>query len=147
MVNDSQAMQFKVAQMLKEPVGATRDYVVDEVIDILDGSPPSNVTGNVHMLRTNSGILVRGTLDTEVTLVCSRCLDLCACPLAYGFEEEFIPVLDIYHDTAIPEADDAETFIIDENQVLDITEAARQYAILTIPLKPLCRPDCPGIDF
>ncbi len=146
MVNDPQVMQFKVAQILKEPVGATRDYIVGEAIDILDGAPPSFVTGSVHMLRTGAGVLVKGTLDTEVTLVCARCLDLYTCSLSYVFEEEFIPVLDTYKKTTSTELDAPEAFMIDENNNLDITEAARQYAILTIPVKPLCSPDCPGIE-
>ncbi|MBA7688765.1 hypothetical protein ES703_97254 [subsurface metagenome] len=36
-------------------------------------------------------------------------------------------------------------FTIDEHHILDLTEAIRQYALLAIPMKPLCRGDCAGL--
>ena len=38
-----------------------------------------------------------------------------------------------------------EAFIIDEHHTLDLSEAARQYAIAAVPMKPLCDQDCLGI--
>jgi len=145
-VDEPRIMQFQVAQLLKDPVGATRDYLVDEAIGILEGSAPGRVWGRVNFLRTSRGILVKARLNTRVELVCSRCLESFACDLEYGFEEEYFPVLDIYRDEYVGKPEDSDSFIIDENHILDITEAARQYAILAIPMKPLCRPECEGIE-
>jgi len=144
-VNESQVMQFKVAQLLKEPVGATRDYLIDDTICIFEESSQSRITGNIHFLRTNRGILARGYLNTVANVSCSRCLEVFNCELEYKFEEEYFPTVDMYYDLEINGHDDPESFTIDEDQVLDITEAARQYAILSIPMKPLCRPGCPGL--
>ena len=36
-------------------------------------------------------------------------------------------------------------FIIDEHHVLDLSEAVRQYALVVIPMKPVCREDCAGL--
>ena len=44
---------------------------------------------------------------------------------------------------ALPQDPDA--FSIDSQHVLDITEAIRQYAVLALPMKPLCKPDCQGL--
>jgi len=144
-VEEPRIMQFQVAQLLKDPVGATRDYLVDEAINILEGFPPGRVWGRVNFLRTSRGVLAKGRLNTRVELACSRCLEYFPCELEYGFEEEYFPVLDIYHDEYVGKPEDRDSFIIDENHILDITEAARQYAILAIPMKPLCRPGCEGI--
>lgn len=40
---------------------------------------------------------------------------------------------------------DAEGFAIDEYHLLDLTEALRQYTIVAVPMKPLCKADCAGI--
>ena len=65
-------MQINVSQLLKEPIGATRDYQVSEIVDITGDD--RMVQGEVRLLRTQRGILVRGVLRTEVELTCSRCL-------------------------------------------------------------------------
>ena len=31
------------------------------------------------------------------------------------------------------------------DQVLDLSEAVRQYALLALPMKPLCQEDCAGL--
>jgi len=140
-------MQFHVAQLLKEGVGAVRDYHVDDNAVILDESQPSRITGTVKLLRTSNGILVRAHLSTEVNLGCARCLGIFQRKLEFDFEEEYFPLLDIYRDEYNDAPEDKDSFTIDENHYLDITDAARQYAILAKPMKPLCREDCPGIIF
>lgn len=144
-MNEPLVMQFHVAQLLKEGVGSKRDYLVDDEVYILDGSPPSRVHGIVNLLRTSNGILARAQLSTEIELECARCLEPYQCKLEYNFEEEYFPVLDIYRDEYNTIPADKDSFTINENHFLDITDAARQYAILAKPMKPLCRHDCPGI--
>jgi uncharacterized protein len=36
-------------------------------------------------------------------------------------------------------------FTIDENQEIDLSEAVRQYMLLALPMKPLCREECAGL--
>ncbi len=136
-------MQIDVSQLLKEPVGSLRDYKVSGTVD-LDGG--SKVQGEVNLTRTNRSVLVRGRLYTEVDLTCARCLNLFSNPLVLNIEDEFFPVTDVASGVPLPPADEAGYFTIDEHQVLDLTEAARQYALVAIPMKPLCRKDCAGLQ-
>ncbi len=145
MASEPQVMQFKVSQLLKEPVGAVRDYSIDDNLDIFEGVS-AHVTGSVHIIRTNRGILVKARISTAVILACSRCLAPYSCPLSFEFEEEYFPLLDIVRDAHLPEPEEEESFTIDEHHVLDLSEAVRQYALLTVPMKPLCRAQCPGVD-
>ena len=64
-------MQINVAQLLKESVGSTRNYDVSGVVDI--NGAGSMVRGEVSLMRTDRGILVEGTLNTEAEVICSRC--------------------------------------------------------------------------
>ena len=51
-------------------------------------------------------------------------------------EEEYLPL------SASVEAD---AFVIDESHVLDLGEAVRQYTLLALPMKPVCRETCAGL--
>jgi len=76
---------------------------------------------------------------------CSRCLSLFSCPLTLNIEAEYFPTTDIFTDASLPLPDELDSFPIDENNILDLTEAIRQYALLATPMKPLCREDCVGL--
>jgi uncharacterized protein len=43
------------------------------------------------------------------------------------------------------EASDEDAFLIDQNHLLDLTEAVRQYREASVIMQPLCRPDCRGL--
>ena len=136
-------MEINVSEQLKAAIGSIRNYEVSEDIDI-DGCN-YKVEGTVTLMRTDHGILVKGDLNTASELTCSRCLSLFDCPLKINIEEEYLPTTDIISGTPLPLPDDPGTFTIDEHNILDLTEAIRQYALLAIPMKPLCHQECAGL--
>lgn len=138
-------MQIHVAQLLKAEIGAKRDYAVSGVVDVYGGGAESTVSGQVDLMRTNRGILVRGNLHTEVEVDCSRCLASFRCSLDFDIEEEYFPTVDVVSGAPVSGPDDAGGFTIDEYHVIDLTEAVRQYALMLVPMKPLCREDCAGL--
>jgi len=138
-------MQINVSQQLKSAIGSVRDYEVSEIIDVTDNGNSSLVQGKVRLMRTDRGILVKGILNTEVGLTCSRCLSLFNYPLALKIEEEYFPTTDVVSGAPLPLPDELGCFTIDEHHTLDLTEAIRQCALLAIPMKPLCREDCAGL--
>jgi uncharacterized protein len=89
--------------------------------------------------------LVQGELYTKVELTCSRCLSLFKYPVKINFEEEYIPTIDITNGVSLSSPEEPGSFVIDEHHVIDLTEAIRQYTLLTMPMKPLCREDCAGL--
>jgi uncharacterized protein len=46
---------------------------------------------------------------------------------------------------SLPVSQEPGGFIIDEHHILDLTEAIRQYALLALPMKPLCQESCAGL--
>ncbi|MBA7665054.1 hypothetical protein ES703_73120 [subsurface metagenome] len=138
-------MQINVAQQLMSAIGAVRDYEVNEIMDVTGGGNTSLVKGKVRFMRTDRGILVKGVLDTGVELTCSRCLGLFECLLALDIEEEYFPTVDVVSGAPLPLPDESGLFTIDENHELDLTGVVQQYALLAIPMKPLCRQDCAGL--
>jgi uncharacterized protein len=121
-------MRINVAQLLKQPVGQVCCYQIEE----------SGVQGRVRLLHINRGILVTAVLECSITSVCSRCLEEFELPLSLDFEEEYFLSKD-----ASPE--EADGFIIGENNMLDLSEAIRQHTLLMVPMKPICRDDCAGL--
>jgi uncharacterized protein len=138
-------MQINVSQLLKESIGSSRKYKIDEAIDIAGDEHDSAVSGDISLLRTQYGILVRGKLHTELELTCSRCLSAFRFPLSINFEEEYIQTVDVNSGLPLEPSGESGSFTIDEHHVIDLSEAIRQYALLVIPMKPLCRADCAGI--
>lgn len=131
---------INVAQLLKEPIGSSRSYKIDEP----SGNEEINsVKGRVLLTLTNRSILVKGVMTANVEGNCTRCLNPVDCSVSIDLEEEFFPSIDISSGAPLPK--EPENFTIDNNNVLDLGEAVRQYTLLSIPTKLLCRPDCAGI--
>jgi uncharacterized protein len=138
-------MQINVTQLLRAPIGSVRDYDIKQVIDITGDDVNSLVQGQVRLMRTDRSIRVKGTLNTGVEATCSRCLGQFKCPLVMNLEEEYYPTADVVTGAPVSVPDELVSFTIDEHHVLDLTEAVRQYALLAIPMKPLCKEDCAGL--
>lgn len=137
-------MQINVSGLLKESIGASRDYEIDEIIEDREDNLTIPVKGQVKLIRTNRSILVKGKFNVSIKTTCSRCLEDFDCPLEIVIEEEYFPILDIGSGYPTPTPEESDSFTIDEHQILDLTEAIRQYALLAVPMKPLCRENCSG---
>lgn len=137
-------MQLNVAQLLKSSIGAERNYGIDEDIEI-DGQKV-RVIGEVKLIRTDRSILIKSALVAKIDIECVRCLETYQFPIEIKFEEEFFPTINVL--TGLPyEAPEEQAgyFTIDENHIIDLHEAIRQYTVLGIPMKPLCKEECAGL--
>lgn len=148
-------MQFNVAQLLKEPTGATRRYELNEQLVGLDDELRflGPLVGTLQLLRTNSGILVTGELSTVVQATCNRCLEPIAVPVRFRLEESFRPLTEVFtgryirpeeFEGAEADLEDA-ALLIDERHILNISEVVRQAIWLALPMYPGCNWEGPGI--
>ena len=139
-------MRFNVAQLLKDGVGSRRSYPLDETFEALPETGTSLVKGKVTITRTDVGVWLSGPIESNALISCSRCLNPAECPVRFGIDEEYLPTVDIASGSAIktPEVKEG-AFTLDHNHILDLTEAVRQYVIINLPMKPLCRHDCAGL--
>jgi uncharacterized protein len=138
-------LQYNVAGLLKEPVGATREYRVDAPLRPRDDAGPSdNVSGLAHLLRTPRGVLVTARLDGTLGDECSRCLKPVHEAIQLNIEEEFVQTVDIDTGSRLADAD-PDDFRIDVHHDLDLEDAVRQYWSAALPIQVLCRADCKGL--
>ena len=138
-------MEFNVAQLLKEPVGSSRVYPVDATFDRLPETGTDHVSGRVTMIRADKGIWVSGRLETRAVCVCSRCLTTYPHPVRFQLDEVYMPTVDMITGAPLTQPVEDGALTIDHNHTLSLLEAVRQYTILNMPMKPLCRAECPGI--
>lgn len=143
-------MQFNVAQLLRQPTGATRHYDISEDSEIHDPDLVllGFIQGSVDLLRTGRGILVKTHLVQHVRVQCVRCLADMDVPITIDLEEEFFPTIDLKTGNPIiwtAEDDVDAAALIDEKHTLDLREVVRQELIVSLPVHSLCRPDCRGI--
>jgi uncharacterized protein len=118
---------------LDRTVPAPADLGVAGVISVPEGP-------DLHLhLRLESvveGVLVTATARAAVSGECGRCLE----PLAREVEASF-QELYLYPD----QHDDDEEAERLEGDFLDLEPALRDAVVLSLPLQPVCRDDCPGL--
>jgi len=114
----------------------------DEELDLAEP-----VAGTITVTNTGQLLLVRGKMTATARVECARCGEAVECAVDAPIEEEFsirgpegAPVgpgdtIDVEEPAAAAFADN----------MLDLTELLRQQLLLSLPLSPLCRPDCKGI--
>ena len=138
-------MLYNVSQLLKDPVGSLRRHALAAESIHWDGSLLNLVDGDVNLLRTHQGIVVNAHVSVESPVVCSRCIRIYEVQMTLDIEEEFFRKSDI---NLIPDQDvlwEQEGTLIDSDNILDLTEVIRQYAIASLPMKPLCGSRCKGL--
>jgi uncharacterized protein len=138
-------MRFRVSQELRQSVGTEFSMELRQRRLSLDAAILSDLQGNAHMLRTDRGLLATVHARACIQGTCSRCLATVQSPIQVDFQEEFIPVVDPLSGAHISATEAEDSFIIDADMMLDLGEALRQYALMSSPSKPLCRPDCAGL--
>ena len=142
------SMIFNVAQLLQEPTGSERWYDINEDVSVLDEELRflGPLVGELLLLRTPSGVLVKGELSTAVQLQCNRCLTPLVTPVRFDVEEIFHTTTDVTtgrplrvdeYEGDIDDLDDA-ALLIDDKHVLDIREVVRQNIWLALPMYPAC---------
>ena len=140
---------FNVAGLLREPPGATRDIRLrDHYVTLgTDVELAGPIDADLHLQRTNRGILARGEIRASLRRTCARCTDPYVEEVRVPVSEEFLPSLD--PDTGAPvvldEGEGAETLRINEHHEIELDGVLHDELVLTEPMHPLCRPDCPGL--
>jgi uncharacterized protein len=138
--------EFNVSHLLRQNVGAMISADIDVKDPLyLDDLATRRIEGRVLLIRTNFGILARAKLRAELDLECDRCLDMYAARVNASFTEEYLPVIDVSTGRPVQSERTDETFFISPNHIIDLTEAARQYLLLAIPMHRVCREACLGL--
>ncbi|MDF2461177.1 MAG: hypothetical protein K0S68_580 [Candidatus Saccharibacteria bacterium] len=126
-------MHINVRDILSESVGYSRAYKISGERPNLESLELTrDIEGEITISRIDSGLLTQGHLESELELVCDRCLSTFTRPTSVRFQQLFAE-----------EPGDEELPIVDES--IDLALLAEQEFLLDLPIKLLHAPDCPGI--
>ncbi|MBD3308616.1 DUF177 domain-containing protein [candidate division KSB3 bacterium] len=104
------------------------------------------VAFETHVRKVGEEITITGHIAARIEVGCSRCL--------VNYEEnidEEVEVVFLPRSSLPKEVDDLELDETDlnvsyyEGETLSLVDLIREQVILTLPMKPLCRPDCAGL--
>ncbi len=144
-------MKVSVAPLLKQPVGDTADYHVEESpidprgdnAELLDAAITS-IDADIHATHTNPGAFLEGDAHATVSQECVRCLRPIVSPVDMTFAEQYYAKLNV--ESGAPMAEPPrDAKVIGSDFLIDLTPLLREEVILATPQAPLCRPDCKGL--
>lgn len=138
-------MEYNVVQLLKERIGETRDYEIEDDSVDLDDEELTGINGHVRLTRTHDGVLADARLTMTAPEQCARCLIPFSSTVPMHIEEVYLPTVDMHTGQQLAAPEDPEAFLIDDHHILDLREPVRQYRFIEEEFAPLCRPDCLGL--
>jgi len=104
---------------------------------------PVHVAFDIHKDKDKFRLV--GTVDGELELMCSRCLEAYRLPVAAPFDLRYLPASAVSAEAEHEmDDDDLETSYYRDDQI-DLNELLREQFYLSLPMKPLCRDDCRGL--
>ncbi|MDQ1730788.1 MAG: hypothetical protein QOK10_947 [Pseudonocardiales bacterium] len=126
--------------------GSMRDYrrSVDapaqlglDMIGVPEGAPLELL---VRLESVTEGVLATGTVTGQLRGQCGRCLSDFTSALNVDFVELFA-----YPNSTTDATTDVDEVSRLEGDHLDLEPVVRDTVVLSLPLTPLCRPDCAGL--
>lgn len=133
-VLDTSALGRRPGAMRQESytISAPGDLGV-EMIRVPEGG---QLVVDVRLEAVMEGVLASGTAQVPLTGECARCLDRVSSELDVEFQE-----LHVYPESETAGEEEPRL----DGDLLDIGPSVRDAVVLTLPLNPLCREDCPGL--
>lgn len=136
MTNPRKPLRLNVGFIINSPISYNRDFEFYFPKYQDDDLEMTEVEGVVNVGRTPQGLIVQGNFDGKTTLECVRCLTDFEQSLKWEFTELFAFKEENITESGLLVPDDAQ---------IDLQQLVREFAILEIPIKPLCREDCKGL--
>lgn len=131
-------IKFNVAQLLREEIGARRDYEFSEDALPLDETLVlRTISGWVRFTRTTTGVFAHVQASGTVQLVCVRSLDEFDYPVEIEAEDQFHSVVDVFTGAKLHKPAEEDPFFLDEFHMADIGRMIREYTLLELPINPV----------
>ncbi|MDQ1696574.1 MAG: hypothetical protein QOJ03_1927 [Frankiaceae bacterium] len=116
---------------VQRTVPAPADWTL-ELVRVPTGS---DVELDLRLESVMDGVLVSGTIRTEVAAECGRCLEPVRDAVVADVQELF----------AYDRAEAEDEALVLEGDLIDLEPVARDTVVLSLPLNPVCRDDCSGL--
>lgn len=137
MVNPRKPFRINVGFIAHEEIGRNHDFPFDIDKIVLGGDfELMGLNGLVNIGRTPQGLVLQADFSARTSLICVRCLQEFSHELNWNFTELY----------AFDERSETDSgLILPEDGHIDLAEMLRDYALLEIPISPICKQDCQGL--
>ena len=138
--SDNRLLRLNVGFLLKEGPGYSREFPFDQDSTfVVEDVVISQLRGVLRLTRTRQGIVIQGTLRTQIATECVRCLAPFSLPCA-------IELSDLFVFPAPPGSSPiSNPYIVDDGGFVDLQPIIREEGILAVPIQTLCSPECKGL--
>ena len=137
MTNPRRPFRLNVGFIAHQEVGYKHEVPFEfDQIQISDDLDLRHFEGTVTIGRTPQGLIVQAAFSAETTLECVRCLNDFNCKLDWNLTELYA-----FNEKSVSESD----LILPDDAHIDLQPLIREYALLEVPIKPICKPDCLGL--
>jgi uncharacterized protein len=130
-------LRINIGFLQNQPVGTSREIHFETPdFKMADEYDPSELRGLIRVSRTPQGVLAQGVFNTTIKAECVRCLEEFNKPLRTVFTELYS-----YHSHPTTDV----SMVIPEDGNVDFAPLVREFLLLEVPIKLLCREDCFGL--
>ncbi len=137
MTNPRRPFRLNVGFIIHEEVGYTAQFPFEfDYIKFGDDLVLRDFSGVVDIGRTPQGLVVTGSFSGITGLECARCLKAFEDRLHWDMTELYA-----FTEKSVSESG----LMVPEDAQLDLEPIIRDYALLEIPISPVCKPDCRGL--
>lgn len=137
MANPRKPLRLNVGFLVNSPIGISRIFDFEEAsLPAGDDLVLVDFSGAAKISRTPQGLLVQGDFQGTVPLECVRCLSEFSQQMHWDITELYAFKRENVTDSGLMMPEDAH---------IDLQPLMREYALLEVPINPLCRPDCKGL--
>lgn len=95
-----------------------------------------DLRGKASIGRTPQGLIAKVDISAQTKSECSRCLD----PIDQRVATEFTELY-AFNERSITESQ----LLLPKNHQIDLAPLIREYLILDMPIRPLCKANCKGL--
>ena len=137
MTDPHRPFRLNVGFIVHQEVGYHHEFPFEfEQIQIADDLDLHHFQGTALIGRTPQGLILRGKFKAETLLECMRCLS----PFEQAIQWEMTELY-AFKKKSVSESG----LLLPEDAQIDLAPIMREYALLEIPIKPICKPDCKGL--
>jgi uncharacterized protein len=135
--NPRKPLRLNVGFLAKSPIGISRIFEFEDPrIPVGDDLVLADFAGAAKISRTPQGLLVQGDFQGTVPMECVRCLSEFSQHMHWDFTELYAFKEENVTDSGL---------MLPEDAHIDLEPLIREYALLEVPINPLCKPACKGL--
>ena len=129
--------RLNVGFITHQEVGYKHEFSFEfEAIQISDDLDLRFFDGRAKFTRTPQGLLTEGNFSAKIAIQCVRCLNDFQIHLQFNFIELYA-----FNEKSMTDSE----LLLPEDAHIDLQPLIREYALLEIPIRPICKPDCQGL--